>query len=179
AVRDYLNGGAGKDTLVGGPGADTLACGSGVDTAIADATDKIAADCENVKGVPKPALSVIDVSQPEGNGPSSLVFTVALAKGTPLGVKVAYTTANGTASAGSDYTATTGQLAFAPGETSKTIAVPILGDTAVEADETFTLSLSSPVNAVLGRATATATLANDDVPKAKPGHFHGVINNGG
>jgi hypothetical protein len=35
------------------------------------------------------------------------------------------------------------------------------------------------VNAVLGRATATATLVNDDVPKAKPGHWHGIVNNGG
>lgn len=179
AGKDYLNGGAGNDTLVGGPGADTLVCGPGVDTTFADASDTIAADCENVKGVPKPAVSVTDVWQPEGNAPSALVFTVALAKATPVGAKVSYATADGTATAGSDYTATTGQLTFAPGQTSKTISVPILGDTAVEADETFTVTLSSPVNAVLGRATATATLANDDLPKAKPGRFHGVINNGG
>ena len=179
AGNDYLNGGAGNDALSGGPGADTIVCGAGVDTVLADAADKIAADCENVKGLPKPALSVADVSQAEGNGPSSLTFTVSLPKATPLGVKVGYTTANGTASAGSDYTATTGQLAFAPGETSKTIAVPILGDTVVEPDETLSLSLSNPVNAVLGRATATGTLTNDDVPKAKAGHWHGVVNNGG
>jgi hypothetical protein len=179
AGSDYLNGGAGDDVLSGGPGADTLVCGPGTDTAIADAADKIAADCENVQGLPKPALSVADASQAEGNGPSSLTFTVALAKATPLKVTVAYATADGSATAGADYTATTGQLVFAPGETSKTISVPILGDTTVEADETFTLSLSSPVNSALGRATATGTLTNDDVPKAKPGHFHGVVNNGG
>src|SRR5438105_174491 len=85
----------------------------------------------------------------------------------------------GSATAGSDYTATSGQIAFAPGETSKTVAVPILGDTAVEADEAFTLTLSGAVNAVLGRAAATATLVNDDIPKAKPGHWHGIVNNGG
>jgi Calx-beta domain/RTX calcium-binding nonapeptide repeat (4 copies) len=177
--KDYLNGGAGNDTLTGGPGADTLVCGPGVDTAIVDAADKIAADCEKVKGLPKPAVSVADVSRTEGNGPSSLVFTVTLAKATPIRVTVAYATADGTAAAGSDYTATTGQLTFAPGATSTTVAVPIVGDTVVEADETFTLTLSNPVNAALGRATATGTLTNDDVPKAKPGHFHGVVNNGG
>jgi hypothetical protein len=179
AGNDYLNGGAGNDVLVGGPGADTLVCGPGIDTAFADAADKVAADCENVKGLPKPALAVADVSQAEGNGPSSLTMTVTLAKATPFKVTVAYATADGTANAGSDYTATSGQLVFAPGETSKTIAVPILGDTIVEADETFTLNLSSPVHAVLGRPTATGTLTNDDLPKAKPGHFHGVVNNGG
>jgi Calx-beta domain-containing protein/hemolysin type calcium-binding protein len=177
--NDYLNGGGGNDVLVGGPGADTLVCGPGVDTALADAADKVAADCENVKGLPKPALSVADVSQAEGNGPSSLTFTVTLAKPTPRRVTVAYATADGNATAGSDYTATTGELTFAPGETSKTVSVPVLGDTTVEGDEAFTLSLSQPVNAVLGRATATGTLTNDDAPRVKPGHFHGVVNNGG
>ena len=55
-------------------------------------------------------------------------FTVALGKATPLRVSVAYATADGTATAGSDYTATSGMLVFAPGETSKTLAVPIVGD---------------------------------------------------
>jgi Calx-beta domain/RTX calcium-binding nonapeptide repeat (4 copies) len=177
--RDYLNGGAGNDLLVGGAGADTIVCGAGVDTVIADATDKVASDCEGVTGLPKPALSVTDVSQPEGNSSTSLSFTVALAKATPLKVTVSYATADGSATAGSDYTATSGQLTFAPGETSETVDVAILGDTAVEADETFTLTLSGAVNAVLGHASATAMLVNDDVPKARPGHWHGVVNNGG
>jgi Calx-beta domain/RTX calcium-binding nonapeptide repeat (4 copies) len=177
--NDYLNGGAGNDLLVGGAGADTIVCGAGVDTVIADAADKVASDCEKVTGLPKPALSVADVSQPEGNSASPLSLTVQLAKATPLKVTVSYATADGSATAGSDYTATSGQLTFAPGETSKTVDVPILGDTAVEADETFTLNLTGAVNAVLGRASATATLVNDDVPKAKPGHWHGIVNNGG
>ena len=179
AGNDYLNGGAGNDVLTGGPGTDTLVCGPGLDTAIADAHDKVAADCETVLGLPKPGLSVADVSQPEGNSPGSASFTVTLAKATPLRVTVSYSTADGTAAAGSDYTATSGSLTFAPGETSKTVAVPIVGDTAVETDEAFTLTLSSPVNARLVRAIATATLVNDDVPKARPGHFHGQVNNGG
>jgi hypothetical protein len=177
--NDYLNGGAGNDLLVGGPGADTIVCGPGVDTVIADAADKVSSDCEHVTGLPKPALSVADVSQPEGNSTSTLSFTVRLSKAAPLQVQVAYATADGTATAGSDYTATSGRLTFAPGETSQTVDVPILGDTVVEPDESFSITLSAPVNAVLARATATATLVNDDVPRAKPGHWHGIVNNGG
>ena len=128
AGNDYLNGGPGNDVLSGGPGADVLACGPGRDTAVADARDKIGADCETVQGVPKPALAVAGASLAEGNaGTQSLSFTVTLANRTPLRVSVAYATADGTATAGSDYTATSGTLVFAPGETSKTIAVPFSG----------------------------------------------------
>lgn len=77
------------------------------------------------------------------------------------------------------HTATSGQLTFTPGQTSKIVSVPILGDTAVESDETFTLTLSGAVNANLARATATGTIVNDDTPKAKAGHWHGQVNNGG
>jgi Ca2+-binding RTX toxin-like protein len=176
---DYLNGGPGNDLLVGGAGADTIVCGPGVDTVIGDASDKISSDCEKVTGVPQPGLSVADVSQPEGSGGGALSFTVSLSKASPLRVTVSYATADGTATAGSDYTATSGQLTFAPGETSKTVGIPILGDTVVEPNETFTLTLSGAVNARVARATATATLVNDDVPKAKAGHWHGQVNNGG
>jgi len=180
AGNDYLNGGPGNDLLVGGPGADAIVCGPGVDVDVADATDKVAADCETVHGLPQPALSVADVLQAEGNaGSQPMSFIVTLAKASPLRVTVAYATTDGTATAGSDYTATSGQLVFAPGETSKTVAVPIIGDTAMEPDETLSLGLSSPVNAQLGDATATGTITNDDQATAKPGHYHGPISSGG
>ena len=178
---DYLNGGPGNDVVTGGPGADVLACGAGNDTAAADAADKVGADCETVTGLPKPAMSVAGASQPEGNsGNQMLNLTVTLAQASKLPVKASYATSDGTATAGSDYTSTSGTISFAPGETSKTIAVPVVGDTTVESDETFTLALSSPGNAVLGTATATATITNDDVaPPARPGHWSGFSNAGG
>ena len=176
AGNDYLNGGPGNDLVSGGPGADTLVCGPGHDTAIADGSDKIAADCETVQGVPKPTVSVANVSQSEGDsGSQPAAFTVSLSKASPLRVTVAYATTDGTATAGSDYTATSGTLVFAPGQTSQTVAVPVIGDTAYESDETFTLTLSSPVNATLGTATATGTITNNDVPTAPPGHYNGQI----
>ncbi len=133
-----------------------------------------------MQGVPKPALSVANVSQAEGaSGSQPATFTVSLAKASPLRVSVAYATADGTATAGTDYTATSGTLVFAPGQTTKTVAVPILGDTAYEPDETFTLTLSNPVNGTLGTATATGAITNDDAPTASPGHYNGPISSGG
>jgi Ca2+-binding RTX toxin-like protein len=177
--NDRLYGLAGNDYLNGGPGSDTIVCGPGHDTVVADPTDKIAADCETVLGLPKPTVSVAGGSQAEGNsGTAPLTFTVTLSKASKLRVTVAYATADGTAAAGSDYTATRGTLVFAPGETSKTVAVAIVGDAAVEPDETFTLTLSGPVNATLGTASATGTITNDDV-KATAGHYHGPITTGG
>src|SRR5262245_21815261 len=178
AGNDYLNGGPGNDAVTGGPGADVLVCGPGRDVAVADAADKVAADCETVQGLPKPAISVTGGSQAEGNtGTQPMNFTVTLAKKSPLKVSVSYATADGTATAGTDYTATKGTLVFAPGETSKTVAVPIIDDTAGEPDETFNLTLSSPVNGVLGQASASGTITNDDaLPRAA--HYTGTTSQG-
>jgi hypothetical protein len=76
-----------------------------------------------------------------------------------------YATANGTATAADDYTATSGTLTFAPGETAKSVAVAVVGETLFEGDETFSLVLSSPVNATLGagQEQATATISDDDL----------------
>jgi hypothetical protein len=176
---DVLNGGPGNDLLVGGPGPDKLACGPGRDIAMADAQDKPAADCETIKGLPKPGLSVADVSTQEGNaGLQAMSFSVTLEKASPLPVTVSYATANGTASVGSDYSAASGRLVFAPGEKSKKIAVMVLGDAVFEPDETFTLGLSNPVNAKLARAQATGTIQNEDIQKPKSGRYSGSSSQG-
>ncbi len=113
---------------------------------------------------PTLALSPVANLIAEGNtGSQSLKFTVNLSAAATSTVSVNYATADGTATAGSDYTASSGTLSFAAGEISKTIAVPILGDTTIESSETFTLTLSSPSGATLGSAiSATATIVNDD-----------------
>ena len=93
--------------------------------------------------------------------PSSIVTLAAPAASV---VTVDYATADGTAAAGSDYTAGAGRLTFSPGQTTATIAVPISGDTHPEGGETFTVTLSNPSGAVLGRAVATGTIIDDDTP---------------
>ncbi|MCC7265239.1 MAG: hypothetical protein IT369_22255 [Candidatus Latescibacteria bacterium] len=110
-----------------------------------------------------PALSVGDAAGPEGNsGTSTLSFTVTLSAASEQTVTVSYATANGTATAGSDYVAASGALSFAPGETSKTVAVTINGDLTSEPNETFTLNLSNPANASIGDGQGQGTLTNDD-----------------
>ena len=88
-----------------------------------------------------PAASVADISVTEGNSGESLAnFIVTLAKASTIPVTLNFTTRDGTARAGSDYVAASGTVTFAPGETSKVIKVAVLGDTVVEANESFNLS---------------------------------------
>lgn len=97
----------------------------------------------------------------EAATPAAITVTLSAVSGQT--VTVNYATANGTAIADSDYTAVIGNLAFNPGDTIKTINVPITNDTAVEGNETFSVTLSGPSNAALGAITThTYTINNDD-----------------
>jgi len=125
-----------------------------------------------VPALPKPSASIAGASAPEGNASSTLSFALTLSASTPLPVSVSYATANGTAPAPADFTAANGTVTFAPGETSKTIQVTVVGDAVYEPDETFTVGLSNPVNATIGSGSATGTIQNDD-PVAQPGHYVG------
>jgi hypothetical protein len=107
-------------------------------------------------------LSIANTTVSESG--SVATFTVTKTGTSVLTNSVNYTTANGTAESGSDYTATAGTLSFGPSETTKTFTVPILNNNTLEANETFTATLSSPTNgAALGTSVGTATITNDDV----------------
>jgi CSLREA domain-containing protein len=110
----------------------------------------------------QPTLSVDDVTF---TGADSLVpqgFTVTLSAASASPVTVHYATANNTATAGEDYTATSGTLAFAPGETEKTIPVSILPDTVEEGTELFFMNLDTPTGATIADAQGLGTIPNDD-----------------
>lgn len=116
-----------------------------------------------------PTLSVADMHITEGNtGTTLAAFTVRLSAPAGQTISVHYTTADGTAKATSDYQPMQGSLTFAPGETAKTVSVPVSGDTTVEPDETFFLQLNSPIGATLTNAQASATLFNDDLSLPPP-----------
>jgi hypothetical protein len=120
---------------------------------------------------PELSVSATPGSQAEGNsGNKPYTFTVKLSRAATVPVTVNYSTGGGTATVGTDYTAATGTLTFAVGETSKTVVVNALGDTQVEPDETFGLVLSAPSGATLSTTagTATVTIANDDVVITPP-----------
>ena len=138
-----------------------LTLGNAVNATVADseATGAITDDD------PAPALSIGDVTVTEGHsGSSSAVFTVTLAAASGQTVTAGYATADGTATAGSDYTAASGTLTFAPGAVTQTVAVAVLGDVAVEAGETFRVTLANPVNATIADGQGTGTILNDDLP---------------
>lgn len=90
-------------------------------------------------------------------------ITVALSAPSALPVSVNYATSDNSATAGNDYTTTTGVLIFAPGETLKTFIVPIVNDPIQDGAELLNLALSNPVSATLGLLpTATLTIIDDD-----------------
>ncbi len=111
-------------------------------------------------------FSIADASITEGNsGTKVMTFTVTLSKPQADSVSTRFATVDGTAVAGSDYIARSGTLTFLPGEVTKTIGITIIGDTRVEADESFLLRLTNPVRAAYADAEATGTIINNDLPR--------------
>ncbi len=114
---------------------------------------------------PPPTVSISDCTVQEGDaGASACGLTVSLSTPSGKTVTVSYATANGTATAGSDYTAASGTLTFAPGVPSLALSVLAKGDTTDETDESFVVNLSGPTNATLGDAQGTGTIDDDDGP---------------
>ena len=117
--------------------------------------------------VPGPAtLSVADAEVREGPD-ATLDFVVTLNRNRHEATTVDYGTSDGTATAGADYTAASGTLTFAAGETSKTVSVAVLDDALDEGSETLTLTNPEPSSVRLADAEATGTIRNTDkMPKA-------------
>lgn len=112
-----------------------------------------------------PSISVRDVVVAEGNsGTVQATFVVALSGAASQSVSCSFATANGTASAGSDYVATSGALTFAPGEVEKSVVVLVNGDTVDEAQETLFLDISNVQNATVGSSRGTGFIVDDDGP---------------
>jgi hypothetical protein len=136
-----------------------LSSPAGALVADAQATGTIADDD------PLPLLSIEDVSVAEGEtGTTDAVFALSLSAPSGRSVSVAAATADGTAAAGSDYTAGAWTLALPPGATAAPLGVAVRGDRVFEADEDFLVNLSLPVNAALADAQGVGTILNDDVP---------------
>ncbi|MEX0817458.1 MAG: Calx-beta domain-containing protein [Gaiellales bacterium] len=109
------------------------------------------------------SLSVGDVLVTEGTGATTnAVFRVRLFAASSAPVTVSYATSNGGATTPADYAARAGALSFAPGETEKTVPVPVVSDALDEAHENFSFDLSGASGATLADAHAFATIADDD-----------------
>ncbi|MFB2977734.1 Calx-beta domain-containing protein [Microseira sp. BLCC-F43] len=118
-----------------------------------------------------PQLSIGNVKVTEGDsGAKDATFDVSLSAASTQTVTVNYVTADESATAGQDYKQTSGILTFAPGQTTQTIAVPVIGDTLVEPDETFKVNLSNGTNATIAVASGVGTILNDDSIGGKSGN---------
>ena len=117
-----------------------------------------------------PALAMGSTSIVEGNaGTQYAAVVVSPLQAQRQTVTVSYGTADGTATtAGNDYLATSGKLSFAPGQTSKTILVPVLGDRIGEADESFSVKLHGAKNAKIAGGRGVVTIL-DDEPRLRIG----------
>ena len=108
-----------------------------------------------------PALRIADAPRAKEKATTAR-FVVSLSAASGQSVTVGYATADGTAKAPADYTATTGTLTFAPGETTQTVAVPIRGDRRKERNEAFFVDLSGPTNATIADAQGRVTIVDND-----------------
>ena len=113
---------------------------------------------------PDPSFSVDNVSIVEGAaGTASATFSVTLSAAAGRETAVDVATSDVTAIAGTDYSSRSSTLTFAPGETSKSFAVPVAGDLVFEGDETFGVALASQVNADLADGAGVGTVTDDDL----------------
>jgi Ca2+-binding RTX toxin-like protein len=190
--NDTLQGGAGDDTLDGGAGRDQavysgkqanyrLIPAEEADTWLVqdingrEGNDRLSG-LESVRfadiridlaewGATPPRLLFEDLSLTEGQNGSKLAsFGFTLSRAATEPVSVDYTTVPVTATADVDYMTQAGTLVFEPGQTRQSLDIRILGDTTVEADESFRLQFSNPLGLELSRTIATATLLNDERP---------------
>ena len=115
----------------------------------------------------EPTMTIDDATVTEGNtGITMATFVIRLSTASGRAVTGNFGTANGTATAGSDYTATAGPFTVAAGSTTLAVQVPITGDVTQEPNEAFVLNLTGVSGAVVADAQATGTIQNDDVPAA-------------
>jgi uncharacterized protein YkwD len=113
-----------------------------------------------------PTISIGNVSAVEGNaGNVFFNFAVNLSNPSLKLVTVNYSTVGQTATADSDFLNTSGTLSFAPGETSKNIAVSVVGDLSIEEIETFAVNLTAAVNSSINIGQSIGSILNDDLPE--------------
>ncbi len=190
---DSLVGGAGDDMISGGSGSDVAVFAGArsgyavtrdlvsgrltvVDnTAGRDGTDTLAADIETLRFSDGDylaslftgsslSLAALSADKAEGQaGSTPFTFTVTRAGDITGAASATWSVSGAAATDFAGGARPSGTVSFAAGETSQTITVNVLGDSIVEADETFTVALAAPIGATLGPAFATGTIRNDDV----------------
>ncbi|HEY2157205.1 MAG TPA: cellulose binding domain-containing protein [Isosphaeraceae bacterium] len=117
--------------------------------------------------VPSVSINNVTVAEPT-SGSTPVSFTVSLSAAATSPITVNYSTADGSARAGADYTATSGTLTLAAGQTSKSVTVQVVTDKSLTTNETFQFDLANPVGATLAQAVGTATITAPPLPPPPP-----------
>jgi hypothetical protein len=107
-----------------------------------------------------PSVSVSDASAAESDG--SITFTLSLSAASDTATSVDWTTVNGSATSGSDFTAASGTANFAAGATSANVTITLVDDSVFENTENFSISLSNPTGLTIGDGTGSGTITDDD-----------------
>jgi hypothetical protein len=110
-----------------------------------------------------PTVSINDVSTTEGNtGAVNVTFTLTLSAVSTQPVTVHYTTADGSAIAGSDYSASSAYVTIPAGQTTKTFTIAVLGDRLPESTETFNVNLDGVTNAFIGHGVGVGSILDNE-----------------
>ncbi|MCF7989619.1 MAG: FG-GAP-like repeat-containing protein [Thiohalocapsa sp.] len=144
-------------------GAETLPAGAVVEVGVARTPVTVPFDLatlESCAPAAVPTMNIGDLTVDENAGTASVQVT--LSESASGDVTASFATADGTALAGFDYTASSGTVTFTGGSTSETISIPITNDSDVEGLEDFTVTLTNPVGALAGDMTATVTIEDDE-----------------
>ncbi len=124
--------------------------------------DDFARNFEVAQG-PVPVISIDDIAVVEGDvGTTDATFTITLSTTSDSQVTVTYATSAGTATSGVDYLPASGTVVFSPQTLSRTVNVLVVGDLEPEMDESYTVELTTPVNATIGDSSGSGTIIDDD-----------------
>jgi hypothetical protein len=158
-IGTSFNAGEGVARVEMGVGNKPLASGNVDGT---NSVDVVALD-DFIYGEPQPEPSTFRFADARVTGVEGGTATIAVVRSGPAQASVGFATTGGTATAGSDYTPSSGTLSFKPGETVKTFTVPIAADAVTDGDETVTLQLSKPVGGTLiDPKSATLSIVDRD-----------------
>ncbi len=133
---------------------------------LARATIHASGPASNPAAGPLPLITVSDAVADESN--TFLQFVVSLSAASTQSVSVSFNNSNVTALNGSDYTAQSGTLTFAPGETTKLVQIPVLNTAGAEPTEVMALNLFSAANGTIGRPLALGTIYDNDQASGTP-----------